>query len=59
MNVPKVPSPLLLNTTLNSLVIHIVAFNFEYLVDVETFLNLVNTSPILSVMNNLMGLAHA
>jgi hypothetical protein len=26
---------------------------------VETFLNLVNTSPILSVMNNLMGLAHA
>lgn len=36
-------NPLLLKTTLDSPIIHVVAFNFEYLVDVETHLNLVST----------------
>jgi hypothetical protein len=59
MSVPKIMNPLLLKTTLDSPIIHVVAFNFEYLVDVETHLNLVNTTPLLNVMKNLMGLAHA
>jgi hypothetical protein len=59
MSVPKIMNPLLLKTTLDSPIIHVVAFNFEYLVDVETHLNLVSTTLLLNVMKNLMGLAHA
>jgi hypothetical protein len=59
MSVPKIPNPLLLKTTLDSPIIHVVVFNFEYLVDVEIHLNLVNTTPLLIAMKNLMGLAHA
>jgi hypothetical protein len=59
MSVPKIPNALLLKTTLDSPIIHVVAFNFEYLIDVETHLNLVNATPFLNVMKNLMGLAHA
>jgi hypothetical protein len=59
MSVSKIPNPLLLKTTLDSPIIRVVAFNFEYLINVETHLNFVNTTPLLYVMKNLMGLAHA
>jgi hypothetical protein len=58
-SVPKILNPLLLKTTLDSPIIHVVAFNFEYLADVETHLNLVNTTLFKNFMKNLMGLAHA